>query len=79
MIVKRGIRGRHRLPGGDAIFERFGQLLVDELQGKTFLEVSYHPGLHLAEQDQRFQRRAVFRGDGRAQTAQGNSRWSGSR
>src|SRR5229473_3179309 len=54
------------LPRGNAVLERLGQLLVDELKGKTFFEVSHHPRLDLAEQDQRFQRRPVFRGDGGA-------------
>src|SRR5215211_8588153 len=51
------------LPRGNRIVERLGHLLVDEFQRKTFLEVSHHAGLHLAKQDQRFQRRAVFRAD----------------
>jgi hypothetical protein len=50
-----------RLPGGDAIFQRLGQLLVDEFEREAFLEVSHHPGLHLAERHQRFQQGAVFR------------------
>jgi len=35
----------------DVVFERFGELLVNELERKTFLEVSYHPGLDPAERD----------------------------
>src|SRR3984893_18375117 len=54
--------GARALPGANAVFERLGQLLVDEFKGKTFFEVSHHPRLDLAEQDQRFQRRPVFRG-----------------
>ena len=42
------------LPRGNRVFERVGELLVHELQRKTFLEVSHHPGLDLAEQDKGF-------------------------
>jgi len=35
----------------DVVFERFGELLVNELERKTFLEVSYHPGLDPAERN----------------------------
>src|SRR4051812_12504800 len=62
MLETRGFGAPGALPRGNRVFERLGQLLVDELQRKTFLEVSHHAGLHLAEHDQRFQRRAVFRG-----------------
>ena len=50
---------------GDRFLERIGELLVHELEGKTFLEIAHHARLHLAEQDQRLQRRAVLGGDRR--------------
>ncbi len=43
-----------RVRGGNVAFERFGQLLVHELERKAFLEVSHHPGLDLAGQDKGF-------------------------
>jgi len=49
--------------GGNAVLERLGQLLVDELKGKTFFEVSHHRDWTCRAR-QRFQRRPVFRGDG---------------
>src|SRR5258707_9092254 len=60
------LQERGALPRGNAFFERFGQLFVNELECKAFFQVSYHPRLYLAEHDHRFQRRPVFRGDGGA-------------
>ncbi len=57
---------RRALPRGNAVFEGFGELLMHEFERKAFLEVSHYPRLHLAEHDQGFQRRPVFRGDGGA-------------
>ena len=45
------LQERGALPRGNAFFERFGQLLVNELEGKAFFQVSHHPRLDLAEQD----------------------------
>ena len=39
---------------------------MNEFEREAFLEVSHHAGLHLAEHDERSQRRAVFRRDGGA-------------
>ena len=44
----------------------FGHLLVNKFEREAIIEVSHHPGLDLAEQDQRFKRRAVFCRDGGA-------------
>ena len=60
---KQGFWAAGALPRGNRVFERLADLLVDELEREAFLEVSHHTGLHLAQHDQRFQRRAVFRGD----------------
>ncbi len=46
---KGGKKGLRALPRGNRVFERLGQLLVNELERKAFLEVSHHAGLHLAE------------------------------
>src|ERR1700722_1141490 len=51
------------LPRADGVFEGLGELLVDEFEREAFFEISHHTGLHLAEQYQRFHRRAFFRGD----------------
>ena len=51
---KWGIASGRALPRANAVFERLGQLLVDEFQRKTFFEVSHHPGLDLAQHHQRF-------------------------
>src|SRR3954465_10664676 len=56
------------LPGGNPFFERLADLLVDELEREAFLEVSHHAGLHLAQHDQRFQRRRVLRGNRRTRS-----------
>src|SRR5205814_10568662 len=65
-LEKRGLWAAGALPRGNRVFERLGILLVDELQREAFIEISHHARLDLAEHDQRFQRRAVFRGDGGA-------------
>ena len=44
---RRGILARSH-----AVFERLFDLLVDELERKTFFEISNHPGLDLAQQHQ---------------------------
>jgi hypothetical protein len=49
---KGGIPETRALPRGNRVFERLGGLLVDELERKTFFEVSHHPRLNLAEHDQ---------------------------
>jgi hypothetical protein len=58
--------GPNGLPRGNVVFERLGQLLVDEFQREAFFEVSHDSRLDLAEHDKGFQRRPVFRGDGGA-------------
>ena len=48
----KGKQGRaKRLTRGYRFLERLGELLVDELDGKAFLEVAHHARLHDAEQD----------------------------
>jgi hypothetical protein len=47
-----GLCSRGALPRGNALFERLGELLMDEFHGKTFLEITHHPRLHAAEQNQ---------------------------
>ena len=39
---------RGGLPRGNAVFQRLGQLLVNELEREAFFEVSHHPGLDFA-------------------------------
>ena len=34
------------LPRGNAVFERIGDLLMQEFQRKTFLEIAHDPGWH---------------------------------
>ena len=40
---QRGIAACFALPRGNAVFERFGELLVNELKREAFFEVSHHP------------------------------------
>jgi len=51
-LGNQGAAGRGALPRGNAVFERFGQLLVHELDREALFEVSHHPGLDLAKQHQ---------------------------
>src|SRR6478735_12710985 len=54
------------LPRGNALFESFNWLRMHELEREAVFEVSDHAALHPAEQNRRFQRRAVLGGDGGA-------------
>src|SRR3954452_13122739 len=54
------------LPRGNALFESFNWLRMHELEREAIFEVSDHAALHPAEQNRRFQRGAVLRGDGGA-------------
>src|SRR4051812_21552043 len=65
-LMKTGNRRPGCLPGGDAIFQRLGELLVHELQREAFLEVPHDASLHLTEQDKGVEGWADFRGDGGA-------------
>src|SRR4051812_50191528 len=75
---KWGFSPADALPRGNRFFERLADLLVDELEREAFLEVSHHAGLHLAQHDQRFQRRGGFRGGRRAPQRQGGGGGGGS-
>ena len=63
---KQGFWRRRALPRGNALFECLDRLLVHELEREAVFEVSDHAALDPAEQNRRFQRRAVLRRDGRA-------------
>src|SRR3954469_6754059 len=54
------------LPRGNALFESFNWLRMHELEREAVFEISDHAALHPAEQNRRFQRGTVLRGDGGA-------------
>src|SRR5579871_5512685 len=51
---------------GDVLFNKVGVLQPGELDGKAIFEVAHDPTLHLAERNQRADRRPLIRGDGGA-------------
>src|SRR6185312_1792797 len=69
-FVKAGVSGNRRLPGGDVIFESVGILLVNELERKTFFQVSDDTSEYLAERAPGLQRRPFFGRDSSARHRQ---------